>query len=211
MSKAELHQSPLSRGGEPASDPGCGPRRKRSDAVKNRERILCVAEEVFAAEGLSVPIDTVAERAGVGVGTVYRHFPTKEALFEAIVTSKIDHLVREAEGHANDADPEGAFFSFLGLLGREAASKHDLMDAIDASGIDIKMRCAAQVEQMKFHLDCLLQRAITAGAVRSDVSADEVVGLIMGTVRTVQQLAIPTAARDRMLDVIRDGLRAQGR
>jgi hypothetical protein len=66
----------------------CGSRPMRADAVKNRARILEAAEEIFATEGVSVPIDTVAERAGLGVGTLYRHFPTKEALFEAIVVDR---------------------------------------------------------------------------------------------------------------------------
>ena len=65
----------------------------RADAVKNRARILQAAEEVFAANGISAPIDMVAEQAGVGVGTVYRHFPTKEALFEAIVLTGLQELV----------------------------------------------------------------------------------------------------------------------
>src|SRR5579863_1523990 len=64
----------------------------RADAAKNRERILEAAEATFTAEGVAAPIDAVAQRAGVGVGTVYRHFPTKEALFEAIVTARLADL-----------------------------------------------------------------------------------------------------------------------
>src|SRR5271163_45641 len=75
----------------------CGPRRMRADAVKNRQRILEAAEAIFATEGLAVPIDTVAERAGVGVGTLYRHFPTKEALFEAIVIERLLELLETAK------------------------------------------------------------------------------------------------------------------
>ena len=68
----------------------------RADARRNRARILEVAREVFASEGLAVPIDTVATRAGIGVGTVYRHFPTKEALFAAIVSDRVQALADEA-------------------------------------------------------------------------------------------------------------------
>src|SRR3984957_20772614 len=70
-----------------------GLRPMRADAVKNRKRILEAAETVFALEGVSVPIDLVAERAGVGIGTLYRHFPTKEALFEAIVMERLQDLL----------------------------------------------------------------------------------------------------------------------
>ena len=69
----------------------------RADARRNRAKVLEAAEEVFASEGLAVPIDEVARRAGVGVGTVYRHFPTKEALFEAIVVARLEALVERAE------------------------------------------------------------------------------------------------------------------
>ncbi len=65
----------------------------RADAVRNRARVLEVAYETFAAEGLSVPIDEIARRAGVGAGTVYRHFPTKEALFQAVIEDRMQHLV----------------------------------------------------------------------------------------------------------------------
>ena len=75
-----------------------GARPMRADAVKNRQRILEAAEEIFATEGVSVPIDAVAERAGVGVGTLYRHFPTKEALFEAIVMARLEYLLEQRQG-----------------------------------------------------------------------------------------------------------------
>ena len=94
-----------SDGRRPTGTDAPGARPMRADAVKNRQRILDAAEAIFATEGLSVPIDTVAERAGVGVGTLYRHFPTKEALFEAIVTARLEYLLELARAHAGAADP----------------------------------------------------------------------------------------------------------
>ncbi len=85
----------------------------RADALKNRERILEAAETTFASLGLSVPIDVVAQRAGVGVGTLYRHFPTKEALFEAIVTTRLEDLLDETKTRCDASDPGDAFFVFL--------------------------------------------------------------------------------------------------
>src|ERR1700733_11407116 len=77
----------------------------RADAVKNRQRILDAAAEVFATKGVSVPIDLVAAQAGVGVGTLYRHFPNKEALFQAIVLTKVESLAVEADRAADSDDP----------------------------------------------------------------------------------------------------------
>jgi AcrR family transcriptional regulator len=86
------------------------PRQPRSDSIRNRARILEAAERVFGSEGLAVPIDEIAERAGVGVGTIYRHFPTKEALFEAIVLSHFERLVHTARSLATAEDAVAALF-----------------------------------------------------------------------------------------------------
>ncbi len=186
----------------------CGEvRPRRADAIKNRQRILEAAEEVFAAEGISVPIDTVAERACVGVGTLYRHFPTKEALFEAIVRSKLEEVIESARAYAEDSDPEEAFFSFVSFFASQVSNKRDLMDAIDAAGIDFKARCDEQVGELKGYLQQILERAISAGAIRDDVCADEVVGLIIGACHAAEHSDLPEATCARMVTVVCDGLR----
>src|SRR5437016_3198358 len=88
----------------------------RADARRNRARVLEVATAAFTTEGLSVQIDEIARRAGLGVGTVYRHFPTKEALFEAIVLSWIEELVADARERTEHPDAEQAFFGFFRLM-----------------------------------------------------------------------------------------------
>jgi AcrR family transcriptional regulator len=201
-------------GGEPAATgegadaidaPGARP--MRADAVKNRERILEAAEAIFASEGLSVPIDTVAERAGVGVGTLYRHFPTKEALFQAIVTAKLEYLLDLAQERGGDADAGEALFSFLAEFGAQAAAKHDLFDALSSAGIDLKSSCAGMVDDMKRSIDMLLQRAVAAKAVRSDVSTDEMIGLVVGACQSGAHAGYDDATVQRMVRVVCDGLR----
>src|SRR5665213_269056 len=90
-----------------------GPRPLRADAQRNRARVLEAAEKVFAAEGISVPVDIIAEKAGVGVGTLYRHFPTKEKLFEAILIGRIMEIAADARSRLNSDDAGSAFFRFL--------------------------------------------------------------------------------------------------
>src|ERR1700734_2354819 len=102
----------------------------RADAARNREKVLRAAREAFAESGYGVPLDEIATRAGVGPGTVYRHFPAKEALFEAVVTSRIEDLIADARSRAGAADPGAAFFGFLARLAEESAAKRDLPDAI---------------------------------------------------------------------------------
>jgi AcrR family transcriptional regulator len=175
----------------------------RADAAKNRERILEAAEATFTAEGVSAPIDAVAQRAGVGVGTVYRHFPTKEALFEAIVTSRLDALTATTRQLADGDDPQEAVFSFLREFGRQASAKQDLFDAIDAAGLDIKAACAGSVDELTRGIDLLLERAKATGAVRADVTSSEVVALIVGACHSKQDDLIC----QRMVEIVCDGIR----
>ena len=139
------------------------PRAKRADAVINRQRILEAAEAVFAAEGVHVPIDRVAERAGVGVGTVYRHFPTKEDLFEAIVVTRMDELLVAARAQAAATEPGRALLSYVQHFARHASSKRDLFDALGAAGIDFKERCSDKVGEMKQCIGLLLARRAGRG------------------------------------------------
>jgi AcrR family transcriptional regulator len=187
-------------------DEACRP--QRADALRNRRRILEAAEEIFAKEGISVPVDIVAERAGVGVGTLYRHFPTKEALFEAIVLTKLDELV-EATTVAEGDDPGGTFFDFLMRVADEASLKHDLFDALAAAGIDVKSRCGHSVHELEMGIDGLRQRAVDAGAVRADVTTAEIMGLVISACRAMERPGLDKESSRQMVGIICDGLRAR--
>jgi AcrR family transcriptional regulator len=184
----------------------------RADAVKNRRRILEAAEGVFATEGVSVPIDAVAEAAGVGVGTLYRHFPTKEDLFEAIVVARLGELVEAAKGYAGDDDPGEALFSFLREFARQAAAKRDLFEALGSAGIDFKSQCSDMLDEMKRVIDVIVQRAVAAGVIRSDVSSEDVIGLVVGACHAGGQSAhagYDVTMVQRMVGVVCDGLRVR--
>lgn len=183
----------------------------RADAVKNRARILEAAEEVFAANGLSAPIDLVAEQAGVGVGTVYRHFPTKEALFEAIVLTGLQELVAAATAPADDQDAGEAFYAFIRTFATKVSIKHDLVDALSAAGIDIKSQCATTVVDLEAGVDRMIRGAEAAGAVRPGVTTQEVIGLVVGVCKAVDLSSAEDASRDRMVDIVCDGLRVPSR
>jgi AcrR family transcriptional regulator len=190
-----------------SSDAPAACRPMRADAVKNRQRILDAAEAIFSTEGVSVPIDTVAERAGVGVGTLYRHFPTKEALFEAIVRARLDELVETSRTFAGADDPGPALFRFLGEFAQQASAKRDLFEALGTAGIDIKSSCAEKVEDLKGNIDQLLQRCVGAGAVRPDVSTEEMIGLVVGVCQAGGEAGYDDATRQRMVEIVCDGLR----
>src|SRR5436190_8854684 len=114
----------------------------RADARRNRARVLEVATEVFEKDGIDVPVEEIARRAGLGVGTLYRHFPTKEALFEAIVVGRMQGLVAEARGRlealeAKRGDAGEAFFAILGRVIEEGALKKDFIDALAGMSFDV--------------------------------------------------------------------------
>src|SRR5579885_3613499 len=122
------------RSGEAAA----APRPLRADAVRNRARILEAANEAFAAEGLGVPIDVIAQRAGVGVGTMYRHFPTKEALGAAILTTKMEALIAEADRLAEADDPAAALDEYLAAILTEGTACSALAGAFSETDYDLK-------------------------------------------------------------------------
>jgi AcrR family transcriptional regulator len=188
---------------EAEAEVGAATRRLRADAARNRERILEAAEATFTAEGVSASIDAVAQRAGVGVGTVYRHFPTKEALFEAIVTARLEELCETTRQLAEAEAPNEAVFSFLRQFGRQASAKQDLFDAMDAAGLDIKSACAGSVEELTRGIDLLLERAKAAGAVRDNVATGEVMALIVGACHSKQDDLVC----QRMVEIVCDGIR----
>lgn len=179
----------------------------RADAARNRALILSAAEEIFATEGLAVPIDDVARRAGVGIGTLYRHFPTKEALFEAIAITRIERLLESARRYATSDDPGEALFTFLREFAREAAAKHDLMDALGRAGIDFKSRCTETIDETMGTIDVLMQRAVAQGAIRADLTVNDIVGLVIGTCHAGGPPGTDEAALHRLIGVVIDGLK----
>lgn len=186
------------------------PRRLRADAARNRARVLRVAYETFAEEGLAVPIDEIARRAGVGAGTVYRHFPTKEALFAAIAADRIGQLVDTARALADAHDAGEAFFGFLFDVVREGRRDQGLVDALAGSGFDLAAVVPDAEREFLGVLGGLLDRAQRAGAVRPDVTVRDVKTLLVGC-QAMQRYTGDAELAGRLAAVVRDGLTARPR
>ncbi|MGA8724550.1 MAG: TetR/AcrR family transcriptional regulator [Acidimicrobiales bacterium] len=177
----------------------------RADAQRNRARILESAEAIFAAEGIEVPVDTIAEKAGVGVGTLYRHFPTKEKLCEAILLERLSSLALDARALAEVEDPAAAFFGFLEHIVEEGAAKRDLLVAVMGAGVEFEVAASEVKEELLEALDTLLRRAQSVGALRPDVTSTMVMSLVGAT---CQAAATKNAApASDLLAIICDGLR----
>lgn len=152
----------------------------RADARRNRERVLEAAEELFAADGLTVPLDDIARRAGVGPGTVYRHFPTKEALFETVVLDRIRQMVERARGLADAENAGEAFFGYFTRAVEQASLNKAICEALQAS-TGLELQAASTLErEYREAIGVLLARAQQAGEVRADVTEGEVRALLVG-------------------------------
>jgi len=178
----------------------------RADARRNRERILEAARQVFGAHGASAQIDDVAAEAGVGVGTVYRHFPTKEALFSALVAEKFVVFGEHAEAAEHVADPWEAF---AGMLRAHAsamvadASVRELM-----SRVPQELDCDGAQQVYAATAGRVIAQAIEAGALRADFTAADI-PMVMCGVTSVLDHDIPGAEWGRLLEFVLDGLRAR--
>ncbi|RAO08897.1 hypothetical protein MED15_06361 [Micromonospora noduli] len=179
----------------------------RSDAARNRAKVLAAAETVLGEQGLTARMDEIARRAGVGVGTVYRHFATKEALYAAIVSARVDLLLDEAARLRVAAEPQTGFFRFFAQVVADAARKKTLTDALHSAGIDVKAEQAGQRAQMREALADLLRDAQRVGAVRPDVDLPEILALLRGASMAAETGDYASPVIDRTLAVLFDGLR----
>jgi AcrR family transcriptional regulator len=186
-----------------ATEPRADERPLRADARRNRERILTAARHACAEHGASVQIDDVARSAGVGVGTVYRHFPTKEALIEALVAEKYRVAVDNARAASEIDDPWDAFADMLRRNAEMMARDATLRDALTRlSGADVPLapEGRADLEEIGGRI---IARAQEAGVLRDDVTLDDI-GLLMSGLCASR--GRPGDAWRRHFELVLDGL-----
>jgi AcrR family transcriptional regulator len=185
------------------------PASTRADARRNRARVLAAAEEIFADGGLAAPVEAIARRAGVGAGTIYRHFPTKEALFEAVVGQRIAAFSALGRRLADQVDAGttgagAAFEDYFRQVVAGAAVNHALCDAIETGSGRRPKLSPRMAEEHQAGLAGLLTRAQAAGAIRADVDADDVAALMTGSLHAESRRGQP----GRMANLAMDALRA---
>ncbi|MEJ3657543.1 helix-turn-helix domain-containing protein [Actinomycetes bacterium KLBMP 9759] len=180
----------------------------RADARSNRARILDAAEAVFADGGDAASTEEVARRAGVGIATVFRHFPTKPQLLEAVLVGRLERLRDQAAALLDGPDPGSAFFDFFATLVEDAAGKIAIATALGEAGGGAAPEATRASGELRAAVGQLLDRAIEAGAVRADVELPEVYALLVGASRAAVYTALDATVRDRMLAIVFDGLRA---
>jgi AcrR family transcriptional regulator len=179
------------------------PRPKRADARRNYDSVLAAARAEFTDRGSSGSLEEVARRAGVGIGTLYRHFPNRQALLEAVYVQEVDSMCRSAADFA-DTEPWQALVGWLGRFVDYVATKRALTDEMMATvskDAPVFRTCHSAIFAAG---EPLLERAKAAGVVRADVSFEDVIHLVGGI--TMMRNATPPQMR-RVLAVALDGLR----
>ncbi len=181
----------------------------RADAKQNREQILQTAHNIFAKKGLSVPISEIAREAGIGIGTVYRHFPTKEALFNAVNISYKEKFTEEAKSLIHHADPGKAFFDFFLYIMEECFTNKAVRDSFRIG--TFRVRPATSGVLLDFQSACadLLTRAQQAKVVREDIDIMDLFVFMSGLLIVADETedVFNKSRFDQLLSIVCDGLR----
>jgi AcrR family transcriptional regulator len=185
-----------------------GLRKPRADALRNRERVLEAAKIVFSAGGAEASLEAVARQAGVGIGTLYRHFPTREALFEAVYRREVEQLSELAEQLESEPSAVEALRHWLRSTVQFVATKKGMMAAL-AVVVSANSELAAYSHaHLTSSIGALLSRAVRAGDVRADVDADDLLRALVGMCYMHDQPGWQESVT-RLLDVFVDGLKVK--
>jgi AcrR family transcriptional regulator len=184
------------------------PRSTRSDAVRNRTQLLAVATRVLASADAEPSMRAIAREAGVGIGTLYRHFPTRESLVEAVYQDQVVRLTSGARELLADVPPAVAMRRWMNLFGDWIATKNGMLDTLLAMIESGDLAHARTRDELLTAISEILDAGSAAGDLRSDVTADEVAASLIG-IFTVAQQSGPSVSVDRLLDILLDGLRPQ--
>ena len=182
----------------------------RADARRNRERVLQAAAELLASRSVDASIDEIAALAGVGVGTVYRNFPTKEALFRALLEERMRPLIAAAEAAAGAEDPGDGFVGFVRRVSDEFGDYKAMADAMAASGFDLDTAKREVSASLFEAMSALFERAQRAGRVRPDVSFSDVCAMMIGLGHADPSI-MDGAQRSRCVALVCDSLLVDAR
>lgn len=177
----------------------------RADSIRNRERVLEAAKAVFSAGGPDASLEAVARHAGVGIGTLYRHFPTREALFEAVYRHEVEQLAELAETLKTGAEPVEALRCWLRANVEFVATKKGMSAALALAAHSSSELSAYSSDRLTKAVGGLLERAIAAGDVRADISPGDLLRALIGMCYMQDQPGWQASVL-RLLDVVVDGL-----
>jgi AcrR family transcriptional regulator len=183
------------------------PKRLRADAQRNRARLLDAARAAFASGPEPVTLEQIARDSGVGIGTLYRHFPTREALVEALYRQELADLCASAGELLAAETPELALRAWMDRFAGYVTAKQEMADALRAVFASGSMTVSGARKQLTAALQTVLDAGITAGTLRADVRAEDIVATIVGMFAATSR-AGGNEQLQRMLDLLMDAVRA---
>jgi AcrR family transcriptional regulator len=181
-------------------------RAQRADATRNRDQLLAVASRVFAAAGTEPSMRAIAREAGVGIATLYRHFPTRESLVDAVYRDQVERLTTGARELLDELAPAAAMRHWADLFGDWIATKNGMLDTLLAMIEAGEIAHARTRTELLAAITLILDAGRGAGDLRSDVSAEDVAASLIG-IFTVAPRPGHEARAGRLLDLLMDGLR----
>ncbi|MCX5398942.1 TetR/AcrR family transcriptional regulator [Streptomyces sp. NBC_00102] len=182
------------------------PRPARADARRNRDKLIEAARSAFAAADDTVPLETVARAAGVGIGTLYRHFPTREALVEAVFAAELDAVTASADELLAGLPPEVALRAWMDRYAGFVATKRGMLGTLRAGWASGAIATPATRERLTAAIGVLLAAGARTGSLRSDVDPDDVTTMVFGVFHSVAVDDTPDRI-GRVLDLVVDALR----
>lgn len=182
----------------------------RSDAVRNRDALLWAATRLFATPGAETSMRAIAREAGVGIATLYRHFPTRESLVDAVYRDQVQRLTQGARELLAQMPPAEAMRSWMDIFGDWLATKHGMIDTLVAMADSGQTAHAEYRDELLAAITAILDAGRGAGDIRDDVTAEDISAAIIGTF-TVAGRSGQSAQVARLLDLLMDGLRPTGR
>ncbi|MFD4346743.1 TetR/AcrR family transcriptional regulator [Streptomyces coelicoflavus] len=181
----------------------------RAHARRNREKLVAAARAAFTAADDTVPLEGIARGAGVGIGTLYRHFPTREALVEAVYAAELDDVTDGASALLDRLPPERALRAWMERYAEFVATKRSMLNTLHSAWASGRLATPATRERITAAIGVILTEGVRTGSLRADVAPDDVTAMLLG-------VFLSTAADDeperthRLLDLVVDALRAPG-
>jgi AcrR family transcriptional regulator len=189
-----------------ASGPGPSARKLRADGQRNRERLMQIAKAAFADVGADISLEEIARRAGVGIGTFYRHFPTRDAIVEAVYRREVEQLAGAANRLLASLAPGAALQEWMRLFVDYIATKKVMVAALSAIVGGASELYAFSGAQITGAMTLLVERATAAGDIRADVDPNDLLRALVGFTYGNSSPNWQASAL-RLIDILMDGLR----
>jgi AcrR family transcriptional regulator len=185
-------------------------RKPRADSARNRQLLIDAAKAGFADVGLTVSMEEIARRAGVGIGTLYRHFPTREAVVEAVYRREVEHLAGAVPNLLDTSPPGEALHKWMHLFVDYIATKRLIAPSLGAAAIRGSALHTTSAELITQALTTLVKRAVASGDVRKDIDPSDLLRAMVGVSYGNPDAGWEASAR-RLIDILMDGLRRKSR